>query len=92
MKVGEDSEVVAGPDPDYRLIEDAMAVNDLQCWSAYTAAYEHVVDAPAELLRPFAIAHQGITRSERVPRFTRVGPPPMRPGKRRRAGPATAAR
>jgi hypothetical protein len=30
LKVGEHSEVVAGPDPIYRLIEDAMAVNDLQ--------------------------------------------------------------
>jgi hypothetical protein len=30
LKVGENSEVVAGPNPVYRLIEDAMAVNDLQ--------------------------------------------------------------
>ena len=62
------AEVVAAPDPVHGLVEDALAVADVEGGAVIGAAHEHVVDPSAQLKLPVPVLgrHQRILGREGV--------------------------
>src|SRR5215218_1245690 len=69
-----DAEVVARQHAVYRLVEDALAGDDLERGTVAATADHYVVDPAAKLQRPVVAAgHQRVARRERVTGNPRVG-------------------
>src|SRR5215207_8839829 len=72
LEVGEDAEVVAGPDAVNRLVQDPLAAGDLQGRAVGAAADHDVVDPPAPLQRHLADPDEAVVGGEGVPGLARV--------------------
>src|SRR5215204_2643031 len=70
------AEVVTAPDPVYGLVEDALAVADVEGGAVVGAAHEHVVDPSAQLPVPVLGRHQRILGCEGLAWLVGMRAPP----------------